>query len=438
MTIFSRRNFITLSSLSIMGLKLLPLSSIVLTRKRNLNDIPTLLREAAVYRKNGLYKEALNLYEEIIAIRSDEIRAYDGIRKIYLQSKYKELDVLQLYIDGLANNPGNSVFKERIAKEYMRLALGNKRMSQNIGNNLLEEAKTFFDEIVISNPENIQFVVQREKVYRKISQEADIVDARENQDIKTDRKNNRIAYKARFNNTEIRDLEEKLTDMLEAPLSVDRNKHIREMYVTLLKKYHINGDKVNLTNKIVEFYNYNDDDGNSLYLIRRFCRRNELPIIENIEKLNNTKKNTFWSNIALAGTLIKLNKTTEAGTYLSAAKTKSVYYSHGFEIKAKEVRNAIKRNDFANAKSLIINFGDYILGISSSHHIDRFNILCVRYYLAKGQSSEALKVLNIGLNIDNRVYDDPILKKVMQINRFRDDEKLVHKERLNDIKQSMG
>jgi len=434
--LYNRRDFIWLSSLGLVGLRLFPVASFFSARKEKVNNIAEMLKIAATHRKNKNYHVALLIYNEVINIQSDEIRAYDGIRKVYLQSKYRELDVLQLYIDGEIKNPNNAIFKERIAKEYTRLSLGNKKFSNTLGGNLLDQAKIIFDDIVTANTENVQFVAQRQKIYRKISQRADTVDARENQVLKISKKDNKAIYKTRFEDRNIAYLEDKLSVMLEANFSVDRKKHIGEMYVTLLRKYHKNGDKINLSNKIIEYYNYNDDQ-NSMYLIRNLCRRNKLPIIENIEKLNNTKKNTFWSHVALIGALIKFNKTSEAQTYLSASKTKSMYYHHEFEIKDREIKNAIQKNDLTIAKNLILNLGEYIVGTSSAHYIDRYNLLCVKYFSKKGQSSESLKVLNIALGIDNKNYEDSVLKKVTQINIFREDEKLVHKERLNAFKQLM-
>jgi len=311
--LYNRRNFIWLSSLGLVGLRLFPVASFFSARKEKVNNIAEMLKIAAIHRKNKNYHDALLIYNEVINIRSDEIRAYDGIRKVYLQSKYRELDVLQLYIDGGIKNPNNIVFKGRIAKEYTRLSLGNKKFSNALGNNLQNQAKIIFDDIVTANSENVQFVAQRQKIHRKISQRADTVDARENQVLKISKKDNKATYKTRFEDKSTTYLEDKLSVMLEA----------------------------NFSNKIIEYYNYNDDQ-NSMYLIRNLCKRNKLPVIEAIEKLNNSKKNTFWSHIALIGALIKCNKTSEAQTYLSASKTKSMYYHHEFEIKDREIKMNIK------------------------------------------------------------------------------------------------
>lgn len=436
MTNFNRRNFISLSSLTFIGFKLLPISLHLFSAKKNIISISALLREAAVYRKNKEYTNALNTYYEVINLKSDEVRAYDGIRKIYLQSKFKELDVLQLYLDAAINNPGNIIFKERIAKEYMRLALGNKRMTQTISGDLLEMSKNIFDEIVFLDSRNSQFIAQQEKVYRKELQEAHVTDARDNKDLKSYRKNNKTVYKNRFKRTDIRDLENKLVDMLRASPSADRDKHIREIYVTLLNRYHMNRDKVSLTNKIIEFYNYNNDES-SLYLIRRLCKKNNLAVIENIERINNERKNTFWSHITLAQVLINENKPNDATIILEKSEELSTTYLNKFEVKSKLIKLEILKNNFTEAKKLILNMGNFILGISSAHYINRYTILCAKYFMAKNDYTSASEVIDIAINHNDKKANDDILKLVIKINNHKVIENPIHLEDLYKFKSSI-
>lgn len=92
----NRRKFITTTSLSIIGLGI---TNSVLGNALNSNFFTTTtiaqkLREAAVKRRAGSFIDARAIYDEVIIISPSEIRAYDGIRKILLKTKYKELEVL--------------------------------------------------------------------------------------------------------------------------------------------------------------------------------------------------------------------------------------------------------------------------------------------------------------------------------------------------------
>lgn len=170
----NRRKFIINSSLTFIGLGI---SNSVLGNIVSFSSSETLvetiaqkLQRAANKRRNGNFNQAKIIYSDVIAIDSNEIRAYDGIRKILLQNKYKELEVLQLYLTGLNNNPTNAVFKERVAKEYMRLALGNKKFVTQLNNpqDLLVVAKQYFNQAKTANPLNAQFEKQFEKSKGKL------------------------------------------------------------------------------------------------------------------------------------------------------------------------------------------------------------------------------------------------------------------------------
>ena len=242
-----RRNFITKSSLTLLGLGI---SNTLLGQIHSLvnnettETIAQKLKKAANRRRNGQLNQAKNIYNNIIAIDSNEIRAYDGLRKILLQSKYKELEVLQLYNNGLNQNPTSLIFKERVAKEYMRLSLGNKKFTNqlNIGQDLLLSAKQLFNQVRTEFPNNQQFETQFQKAKKKINQNATTIDARINTELKVERKNNRENFKIRFKNLNNTQLEAKLNFLLAKPNSIHRIKHIKEVSIIYINKLRKNGN----------------------------------------------------------------------------------------------------------------------------------------------------------------------------------------------------
>lgn len=89
------------------------------------------------------------------------------------------MEVLRLYEYGFVNNQDNKDFKERLAKEYMRLILGNKKFSNqyNSSENLLIKSRKFFKQLKEEFPERLDYLELFKKVKRKIKQQADTLDA---------------------------------------------------------------------------------------------------------------------------------------------------------------------------------------------------------------------------------------------------------------------
>lgn len=447
----NRRKFITTSSLGFLSLGLFgktPINlSFFLYDKKPVETIPELLRQAALKRKNGELSLATNLYNQVISLNVNEIRAYDGLRKVLLQSKYKELEVLQLYSVGLNQNPSNLVFRERVAKEYMRLALGNKKFVNqfNSQQDLLELSKSTFLQLKNAVPSNIQFEAQFIKAERKVQQNANNIDARSNSALKSYKKNNRGSFKKRFKDKGVDELESKLSALLAKPVSLQRKTHIKELYKVLVKKYSKNNNPNKAIQKLNALYQFDSNDVNTLRIARKICKKHsKLSALESFEIQNDAFKNTFWSKIALIDVLIRRYKKDGVGNpstienNLSKALKLRFRPQHYFEVNSRKFKVSIYKGNEAQAKESLLAFADSISGIPSAHYIDRFNLLCVRFFKKFNKNDKALNVISIALKEMNKEPEDEILKKIFEVNQHKAKViKPIHDERLNKIRTKL-
>lgn len=446
----NRRKFIRNSSLGLIGLGVSnSLFSNVFNFTPNTAFKPSqtilqMLTTASVKRKQGLLIEATAIYNQILAIDSAEIRAYDGKRKILLQERYKELEVLNLYIGAYTLHPTNLKLKERIAKEYMRLALGNKKFKnqllQDVNEDVLQKAKTYLEQIKIEIPTDEQVEEQLQKAYRKIQQNADSEDARTNQLVKDYKRQKQIDYNQRFDILTTAELKEKLDALLTKTSDDYRDVHIRELYREYIKKLKQDGSYDLAANYTKELYLFDKKDTTSLRIARSTCKKDQkYDVLEAIERKNDSIKKSFWSKIALFDVLHNRYKKegvgslTEMNNILVIANSKKYTFYHIFEYKVREIKLAMLRNNLIQAQTLLNNFADTLICTKSAHFIDKFNLLCASYYLKMDNRKYAMTVFDIAMNQNDTVLSDEFLKKLVLVNRDKDYEKKIHMERL--IKQ---
>lgn len=443
-----RRKFISTSALGLLGVGLSGglfgmVNPILINSSRiNITDptILQLLTQASLKRRSGLFVEARTIYEQVITINSNEIRAYDGIRKILLQERYKELEVLNLYLNGYNLNPTNVFFKQRIAKEYMRLALGNKKFNDqlNLPEDLLEKAKSYLEQAKLEIPTDEQIQKLLEKADFKLNSSANIIDARLNEELRAYKKENHLNYKKRFDSITASDIKSKLDDLLAKTTDSYRDVHVRELYRTYIKKLKDDGQIELASQYTKELYLYDKKDSRSLKIARNICKKDEkYEVLEAIERKNDLIKKSFWSKIALFDVLYKRYKKDGVGSLnemtsiLNSANSKKFSFYHIFEYKVRQVKLALIKNNTVDAKSHLNNFADSLIGTSSAHFINKFNLLCVEYFLKLQDVEKAKIVYEIALKQNEMELSDSFLKKIILVNAEKDNKKEIHNERLN-------
>ncbi|MGC4040407.1 MAG: hypothetical protein QM710_06390 [Flavobacterium sp.] len=442
----NRRKFIATTTLSLIGISLS--NSLFAQTFDSGNSVvhsetrAQMLRNAAIKRRNGEFGLAREMYTQIITAYPAEVRAYDGIRKIMLQEKYKELEVFNLYLDGFNRNPGNPIFKERLAKEYMRLALGNKKFSDQltVSEGVLDKAKYYFEEAMTNAPNNEQFQKQLEKAEQKMLFEAESVDARENAAIKNKKKEDCIKHKNRFAGLTASETKEKLDKLLTKSADDYRNVHIRELYRTYIKKLKDEGNFDLAANYTRELYMFDKKDSLSLKIARNVCKKDKkYEVLEAVERKNESIKKSFWSKIALFDVLYLRYKhegvgsLTEMKNILNGASAKKYSFYHIFEYNTRVIRLSLIKNNYTEALTYLNTFADSMVGTSSAHFIDKFSVLCTEYYLKRNDLQNALDVLNIGLQ-EKVEADEAFLQKLIAVNSEKKIIKKIHVERLNDYR----
>ncbi|UPT69789.1 MAG: hypothetical protein M0D53_11600 [Flavobacterium sp. JAD_PAG50586_2] len=445
-----RRKFIFTTSLGLLGVCVTNSAFgkvySYIEKPKNEPTILEMLTEAANKRKIGQLDQAQAIYNQVISIDSNEIRAYDGKRKILLQAKYKELEVLNLYLAGFTLNPENLKFKERIAKEYMRLALGNKKFTQqilvNVNDDLLETAKTYLQQVKIEIPSDVQVKAQLEKALKKISQEAHIIDPRLNAVLKDDKKANKLVYRQRFDDLTLEQINTKLDSLLTKTSDDFRDIHIRELYRVYIRRLKESGNFDLAATFTKTLYLFDKQDSQSLKIARNICKKDKkYDVLEEIERKNDLIKRSFWSKIALFDVLYKrrekdgVGSLSEMTTILNAASAKKYSFYHIFEYKVRQVKLALIKNNIPEAQSLLTNFADSLTGTKSAHFIDKFNILCVKYYLKTNNVQNAMAVFEIALKQNETEITDIFLAKLVAVNKEKDNStKKIHNERLNNYR----
>ena len=98
----TRRKFLMMGSLGILS-TLTPGLLFSNTFSNSNPDTIALLKKARRYRKQGRLNLAKSIYQDVLAIDPTEVRAYNGIRKILLNKKNKEFEVIQLYQQAVDN-----------------------------------------------------------------------------------------------------------------------------------------------------------------------------------------------------------------------------------------------------------------------------------------------------------------------------------------------
>lgn len=415
------------------------------------------LVRAAVLRKGGTssrnsrnqmqnLSDAMDLYHEVILMDAEEIRAYDGMRKIHLQRKYAELEALQVYSPYLSDHLGHPVFAERVAKEYMRLALGNKKFANQLSNpqELLTAASRLFLQAQNADSRNTQFATQYQKAESKIADRADSLDARDNPKLKELKKINRRKFKQRFDHLTAPEAKALFDKLRSKKPNSDRDMHIREIhksYIGKLVKEQQIGEAVSELSVLLQ---YSGNEAHALKMARKICGKHSLhDDLEKMERANEKQKGTFWSKIALFDVLLKKylvqqpGRNTELPDLLSQAAAKANSFGQSFEISTRMVKLSLAQHQLADAAASLGRLADSISGIKSAHAIDRFNVLCVKYYRDMNNLPNAVMTINYALGQNGLPPNDFLLEKIKEVNRHRLSEKPIHNYRLNYLRNQL-
>lgn len=219
-------------------------------------DVNALLKSASDFKKKQKFEEAKKIYQKIILQFPNEIRAYDGMRKVLLSQKNKEWEVILMFKAALLIAPDNIELQQRLNKEYVNAATGNKKIVKLIGFNgrLLTDIKKQYESPTQRRSRNANMQEQYSKVCRLVEWDADIGSLHKNAKFKAYKKEQYQKQKHRFDHLTTDELNTELNTLLAKPFSKDREQHIRQLYNLSFKKMRKEKNPEAL-NKALTYYN---------------------------------------------------------------------------------------------------------------------------------------------------------------------------------------
>lgn len=371
------------------------------------DDVSSLLKTAKKLRENGRYVRAKNKYEDVLDIDPSEIRAYNGIRKILLSKKNQELPVIELYQDALTNVPESKKIKRRLYNQYTKVALGNHKIVDQLdvpNERVLVFVKEKYEELLSQNYHNKKNLEKElEKINKYIDLKVDIEDVRKNKELKKYRKENRQAHKARFDHLSAAETSEKLLELKSREFSNDRLPQIREMSKVNIVAHR---KEKNYSMALNASYTYlNKIDNTDPYFIKQFRELSKQ--LNNYDKLilfeesNHSRKNTFWSAIALFDAYFRLSEKQGLGgssnmdSLIQKIATKSESPQQHFETATRQIKYLILKQDYTTAKSKLLELCKQKMEISDAHTIDRVNLIIAKFYAKQGDTSNKSQIFEI-------------------------------------------
>ncbi|SDJ50180.1 tetratricopeptide repeat protein [Chryseobacterium jejuense] len=426
----TRKDFLALGSLGVFYL-LFPsnLYSKVTSNSCLPDDVNALLKSASDLKKQQKFEEAKKIYQKIIVQFPNEIRAYDGMRKALLSQKNKEWEVILMFKAALLTAPDNIELQQRLNKEYVNAATGNKKIVKLIGSKgrLLTDVKKQYESPTQRGYRNVNMQEQYSKVCRLVEWDADIGSPHKNTKFKAYKKEQYQKQKHRFDHLTTDELNNELNTLLAKPFSKDRAQHIRQLYNLSFKKMRKEKNPEAL-NKALTYYN-TVDKKDPLFLkyirdLARFQKKHDVLI--QIENQNNTLKKTFWSALSLLDAYIK--KAEHQKSAVSAETIGLMKFleenidapDKRFEVNTRKIKLDIMGNQLDTAKDKILLQCKNMYGAFNTHMIDRINVLIAKYYSKKGDSEGKKRILNIV--VDPRQYtdhSDSLIKSIALMNQNR-------------------
>lgn len=436
----TRKRFLLMGSLGILSI-LTPGFLLSNTISNSNPDTAALLKKARRYRKQGKLNLAKNTYQEVLTIDPTEIRAYNGIRRILLNKKNKEFEVIQLYQRALTHIPNNLRIKRGLYNEYCKAALGNRKVLQkiNIPGRMLLYVKSKYEEMLVAYPEKKNLQKQLEKIEKYIQLNVDTQNPHNNLPLKAYRKQQKKNHKKRFDGLPAQKTTLMLAKLEAKPISDDRAQHIREMSKVNIKALRTEKRYSEALDASEVFLNTkNSADPLFIKQFRDLAKQlNQYDKLIMFETQNHTTKNNFWSATALFDAYYRkadaLNQSepTIMNSLIQFMEQKVSDPRQQFELDTRKIKIEFLRNNLSQAKDKIISQCEAMMGISATHDIDRMNVIIAKYYKKISDNEAKSVIINIAINPKSFLENsDEIKKSIALMNMGRSYENPVHIQNL--------
>lgn len=438
-------------------------------RNSDNDDIEELLLQAVTARNNGNYVLSEQLYNQIILLESQDLRAYFGLRKTYLMQKHKEYNVVRLFEQAYNNNPEDIRIICQLAKEYTSIALGNRQVYQllNYEIPLLEKAYNLY-ELALSidssfpieygrggeddNNDEVFAEVGIKKVENKLEQQAGIIDARDNLLIKEERKQHRKQFKSRFDELSESEIEEKLNLIVNKPNQQKRSKHIKELYrLNIYRKKKLK--KIEEACSLAfQLYLFDKKDPVSLGIYKKLAYETGIySQLVTVLRDNDFLQNTFWSKLGYVDGLIALYKSTSDSETLNLLSSASNQLTSSFNLTPQMKKELIFRKfelsminqNLPESKENLIDAVDFLFGTNSPHDAIRLCKLLAKYFETVGQKTLAIRFIDLLLSSENPTIEQSTLQDELNfgIVQFFSQiriEKTIHFDQLYKLREKLN
>ncbi|UKB84068.1 hypothetical protein LF887_00015 [Chryseobacterium sp. MEBOG06] len=434
----SRKRFLQLSALSA-GSLLIPsffFSKSTLSPQNFLtnDDINTLLKSAKTFCKEKKWAKAKGKYEQIISSRPQEVRAYDGLRRCIFQKPKQESAYLQILETAVQQYPENKELKQRLYSQYIKIATGNKKVSRLKNKNLLSVAQNKLSELALQHPDDKCLQHQLAKVNKLISFNAGDLHHKKNTNIKQLHKQNQKLFKARFDLLTNDQLSTKLTQLKNKPYKKERENHIRELYLILIKR----NIKSNGSDQAIvlakEYHSLYPKDRSAVYWIRRLGKqKRDFQTLLAMEEKNHTVRQNFWSAASYYNAAKKSqpSNSSKLQLLLSDMEQKKTDENQEFILQCKKIDFYLLQNQTTEAENKLNVLLKTKAGIKNTSIIDSVNTLVIRYLKKTSQENITQKYLYLVINAkDLTTSSDSWEQKIAQLNQNRNFSKSIYIEKL--------
>ncbi|WP_310403824.1 hypothetical protein [Chryseobacterium vietnamense] len=434
----SRKRFLQLSALSA-GALLIPsyFFSKTTSSPQNLltnDDVNTLLKSAKAFCKEKKWAKAKGKYEQIISSRPQEARAYDGLRRCIFQKPKQESAYIQILENAVQQYPNNKELKQRLYSQYIKMATGNKKVSRLKNKDLLSVAQNKLSELTAQHPDDQTLQHQLAKVNKLISFNAGEIHHKKNSQVKQQHKQNQKLFKARFDHLTNDELTSKLTLLKNKPYKKERENHIRELYLILIKRNIKNHDVAQAMQLAKEYHNLYPKDRSAVYWTRRLAKqKRDFPTLLSIEEKNHQLKQNFWSAASYYNAAKKNqpSNTLKLQQLLSEMEQKKTDENQEFIILCKKIDFYLQQNQTTEAENNINSLLKKKSGIRNTSVIDAVNVLVIKYLKKTNQENLTQKFLYLVINAkDLTTSSDPWEQKIAQLNQNRNFSQSSHLQKL--------
>lgn len=443
---YNRRKFISLSVLGGVGFLLsnnigasviqniatkVPFKNNVFT-----NDLQTALalaKEGHALRVKKLFDLAEQKYREAIQLVPQDVRFYDGLRKVFAQQKGKELQIVDLYYSAYKKYPNLASFNSRLADVYCQTALGNKKLSGTIAqkynlSSLENESQKLYTKAIELNANHKNYPQKLKKIKQLKTNNAFKDDFRQNSLMKDYRKKNAKSEKVKLSTLTEEQLNQRITKLQNRSIQFsgsaleDLNrknvieKHQKRTYYRLFNLHKTNKNWEQATIVAEKLYQLYPNDSKGLILLKRsYIRTKNWNKLVELSRNRYNVKPTFWAGLSLMSAIEKAYVKSASGsiqealnignTLLEKNKENTAYH---IKISMMMAHHYMTSKSYDNALNILDSLQSKIVleKLSDPTIINEFISIKALCLMKKGNNKEAEKILKIGLKRDDAVKSD--------------------------------